>query len=82
MTSKGPHVGSLFAQIFDDGILSMQSDLPSYKPRRKVVAHALFASKLRAMSDTIFEVIHERLMEWSTLFPKGEMDLVEELITI
>ena len=82
VSTKGPHVGDLFGPILEDGIFTLFSEAPSYKPRRKVVSHALFASKLRAMSDTIFEVLHKRLLEWPTIYPKGEMDLVGELIKV
>lgn len=75
-------MGELAGPLFGDGILAMNSATPSYKPRRKMISHALFASKLRAMSDTIFEVIHERLLEWPLLYPNGEMDLVNELINM
>lgn len=34
------------------------------------------------MSDTIFEVIHHRLLEWPSLYPEGELDLVAELVQI
>lgn len=47
-----------------------------------MVAHAFYASKLKAMSDTIFATIYNRLLKWPTLYPSGELDLVRELIQI
>ena len=34
------------------------------------------------MSETIFSVIHERLLKWPELHPDGSLDLVRELIQI
>lgn len=45
-----------------------------------MISHALFASKLRAMSDTIYDVIQKRLLAWPKMYPTGEMDLVDDLI--
>ena len=44
---------------------------PTYKPRRKLISHAFVASKLRAMSDIMFEVINKRLLEWPNRYPSG-----------
>lgn len=82
VSSKGPYIKELAGPLLNDGILVASSSAPSYKPRRKLISHALFASKLRNMSDTIFEVIQKRLLEWPTLYPESEMDLVDELIKI
>ena len=34
------------------------------------------------MSDTIFEVIYQRIIEWPNAFPEGNLDLVDELISL
>lgn len=74
--TKQDHAKRLFSGLFWNSILFAKSAEPSYKPRRKLIAHAFYANKLRAMSDTIFEVIHHRLLEWPKLYPQGELDLV------
>jgi len=80
--SKQDHAQKLFAGLFYNSIIMSKSAEPSYKPRRKLISHAFYASKLRAMSDTIFEVLHHRLLEWPQVYPKGELDLVQELVQI
>ena len=65
-----------------NSIVFSKSEEPSYKPRRKLIAHSFYASKLRSMSDTIFDIIHKRLLTWDKSHPSGEIDLVEELVNI
>ena len=68
--------------LMKNSIVFNKSEEPTYKPRRKLIAHSFYASKLRSMSDTIFDVIHERLLTWDKQHPSGEIDLVEELVDI
>lgn len=79
---KEGYARKLFSTLFWDSIIWAKSSDPTYKPRRKLISHAFYSNKLRAMSDTIFEVIHKRLLEWPKAFPDGQLDLVEELISI
>ena len=61
--TKEDYVRNLFSSEFVWNCLLWQKSAdPSYKPRRKLIAHAFYASKLKAMSDTIFEVINTRLL--------------------
>ena len=78
--TKQEYSQHLFSNFAWNSLLWAKSSDPSYKPRRQLISHAFYASKLRAMSDTIFEVIHHRLLEWPELYPQGELDLVAELI--
>ena len=56
--TKHGHAQRRFRPAFWHSILFAKSVEPSYKPRRKLISHAFYASKLRAMGDTIFEGIH------------------------
>ena len=80
--TKQEHARNLLSALLYNSILLTPSADPSYKVRRKLIAHAFYASKMRAMSDVIFDVIHQRLIQWPKLFPDGELDLVKELIHI
>ena len=60
--TKGDYTKNLVGEMMRNALLWEKSASPSYKPRRKAVAHAFYASRLQAMSETIFEVIHERLL--------------------
>lgn len=80
--TKGEYTKNLTGEMLKKALIWTKSKDPSYKPRRKVMAHAFYASKLHAMSDAIFEVIHQRLLKWPSLFPNGEIDMVKELVQI
>jgi len=80
--TKGDYTRNLTTDLLYKSLIWTKSEDKSYKPRRKVVSHAFYGSKLQAMSDTIFEVIHERLLKWPTLYPSGQIDLVNELVII
>ena len=80
--TKQEHAKHLMSSLLPNGIIFAKSADPTYKTRRKLIVHAFYASKLRAMSDGIFDVIHQRLIQWPKLFPKGEFDLVKEMIHI
>lgn len=73
---------SLFGKFTWHSLIWARSDEPSYKPRRQLISHAFYASKLHAMSDTIFDTIHSRTVQWPQLFPQGQLDLVSELVQI
>ena len=68
-----------FSSFMWNSLIWAKSAEPSYKPRRRLVAHAFYASKLKAMNETIFETIHSRLLKWPQLYPNGKIDLVQEL---
>jgi hypothetical protein len=53
--TKHPFAQTLFSNFMWSSIIWAKSAEPSYKPRRQLVAHAFYASKLKAMNDTIFE---------------------------
>jgi cytochrome P450 len=78
--TKGDYTKNLIGDMLNKSLIWTKSEDKTYKPRRKVVSHAFYGSKLQAMSDTIFEVIHERLLKWPTLYSSGEIDLVNELV--
>ena len=80
--TKHPFAANLFSNFMWNALIWTKSAEPSYKPRRHLVAHAFYASKLKAMSDTIFATIYNRLLKWPALYPSGELDLVHELIQI
>ena len=80
--TKDEYTKNLTSDMLRRSLIWAKSEEPTYKPRRKVVSHAFYASKLQAMSDTVFEVIHERLLQWPSLYPLGEIDLVKELVEI
>ena len=69
--TKHPESQRLFSNFMWNSLIWSKSDEPTYKPRRKLVAHAFYASKLKAMSDTICETIHNRLLKWPELYPDG-----------
>ena len=73
---------NLFSKFMWNSIIWAPTAVPSYKPRRQLIAHAFYASKLKAMSNTMFEVIHSRMIQWPQLFPDGRVDLVAELSQI
>ena len=56
--TKQDHAKQLFSRLWWNSLIWTQSSDPSYKPRRKMIAHAFYANNLRAMSETIFSVIH------------------------
>lgn len=80
--TKQEYAKTLFSDLIWNCLMFQKSAEPSYKPRRKILSHAFYASKLKAMSDTIFSIIHKRLLEWPSLYPGGELDLVGELVQI
>ena len=80
--TKGDYTQKQFGDLIYNALIWTRSEDKSYKPRRKIVAHAFYGSKLQAMSDTIFEVIHERLLKWPTLYPSGQIDLINELASL
>ena len=45
-----------------NSLIWSKSAVPSYKPRRRLISHAFYSSKLNAMSDTIFDAIYSRLI--------------------
>ena len=55
---KQEYTRNLFSDMIWNSLLFAPTAEPSYKPRRKLISHAFVASKLGAMSDTIFEVIN------------------------
>jgi len=77
---KQEHAKNLFSDLVWNSLLFKKTAEPSYKPRRKLITHAFYASKLRGMSEIILKAIHQRLLKWNTLYPEGELDLVKELI--
>lgn len=79
---KHDHARFKYTDIYWNGILFAKSGGPTYRPRRKLITHAYFASKMKAMSDMIADVIHECLSEWETRFPTGKLDLISEIATI
>ena len=52
--TKHEHAKKVFSDLFWNSVLWAKSAEPSYKPRRKIITHAFYASKLKAMSDIIF----------------------------
>ena len=62
--TKKEYTRDLMGGLMKNSIVFNKSAEPTYKPRRKLIAHSFYASKLRSMSDTIFDVIHERLLTW------------------
>ena len=82
MFTKHEHAKKVFSDLFWNSLLWAKSAEPSYKPRRKIITHAFYASKLKAMSDIIFSVIHHRILEWPTVYSSGELNLVDELCQI
>ena len=80
--TKQKHAKELFSRFIESSIIWAQSKDPFYKSRRKVISHAFYASKLKAMSDIVFKVIHERLLKWEQIYPSGELDMVSELISL
>lgn len=80
--TKSDYTKNLLGGLMRNSIVFSKTSEPSYKARRKLVAHAFYASRLRAMTETIFEVIHQRLLSWDKFHPSGEIDLVEELTEI
>jgi hypothetical protein len=80
--TKSDYTRNLLGGLMKNSLLINRSAEPSYKARRKLVAHAFYASRLKAMTETIFEVIHERLLSWEKWHPTGEIDLVEELTEV
>ena len=80
--TKSDYTRNLFGGFLKNSLLFNRTSEPSYKARRKLVAHAFYASRLRAMTEVIFEVIHERLLSWDKWHPTGEIDLVEEFATV
>ena len=79
---KHDHAKILYTDLFWNSIIFEKSSASSYKPRRKLISHAFYANKLKAMSGMIFDEIHERLQVWETTYPTGELDLVAELAQI
>lgn len=55
--TKEEHTRDLLTSLLHNSILTTPSADPTYKARRKLIAHAFYASKMRAMSDIIFDVI-------------------------
>ena len=80
--TKEDHAKKAFSNLFWNSLIWTKSADPTYKPRRHLISHAFYASKLKAMSDTVFKVIEKRLMEWPTIFNEGKLDMVKELIHI
>ena len=80
--TKSEYTKDMFGGLMANSILLNKTAEPSYKARRKLIAHSFYASRLRAMTETIFEVIHQRLLSWDKFHPTGEIDLVEELTEI
>ena len=80
--TKADYTRDLFGGFMKNSILFTKSADPSYKTRRKLIAHAFYASRLRAMTEVIFQVILERLLQWEKFHPTREIDIVEELTEI
>lgn len=80
--TKQEHAKWLFSDFIWNALGFTKSDDPSYKPRRKLISHAFYASKLKAMSNIIFDQIYNELIKWETKYPDGHLDLVAELAQI
>ena len=60
--TKADYTRHLTSDLLNKSLIWAKSEHKTYKPRRKVVSHAFYGSKLQGMSETIYEVIHERLL--------------------
>ena len=79
LVDKHQHSQEVFADFGWHSLIWAKSAEPSFKPRRKIINHAFYASKLKAMSDIIFKAINNRILEWPTVFSNGVIDLPKEL---
>ena len=80
--TKHEYTKNLFSELTWNSLIWTKSAEPTYKPRRKLIAHAFYASKLRAMNDTMKKTILNRILAWPQLYKNGEVDLVSELANI
>ena len=80
--TKQDYTRNLFGDITWNSLIWTKSAEPTYKPRRKLIAHAFYASKLRSMSEIIKKTILERVLAWPELFADGELNMVPETSSI
>ena len=59
--TKHSHVQERYSELVWSSILWAKSAEPTYKPRRKLISHAFYKSKLQAMSKIMFDIINNRM---------------------